>query len=573
MENKFFHDSKKYFFSTLATFLFFFLSMNHPLYSKMIKKFPDHIFGEIVVKISTSALNTGKRAQVLSSLQSALGEKSIINVRAFKTDSALHVIRLSGDQDVSLALAHLRKDSWVEFAEPNFIYRALDDGATNDPDFSKLWGMKNNGQADTTGQLGRVGADINVLPLWKSGIIGDHKTLVGVIDTGISWSHPDLIANLYLNAGESGDLAGNVKDDDVNGFIDDVHGWNFANDSNQSQDDNNHGSHCSGTIGATGNNGVGVVGVNWNVMLLPIKFLDESGSGTLEGAVNAINYGRKMKVRLLSNSWGGKGESKAMKEAIAQARDAGILFVAAAGNNSDDNNSIPVYPGSYPVENVVSVAAIDNQQKIATFSNWGKNTVHVAAPGVKILSTDKTDKYITYSGTSMATPHVAGVAALLWSANPTWTFTEIKNRLIETSEPIQSLRRKIISMGRVSAYNAFHNIKKAYPEPDESKWKEIPQTIESEHPYRDNTDQLFTLHQAGAKFMRVRFEKLEFESDNDFLTVETKEGDIVSFYTGTSHPSGATSDYIVGDTAVVHLVTDHSVTRYGFKVGHIEVID
>ncbi|MEK6580441.1 MAG: S8 family peptidase, partial [Bdellovibrionota bacterium] len=334
-------------------------------HSKTNKKISDHVSGEIVFKIRDSAMNVGTRASVLTKLQAALGDHSIVDIRLFKTDSSLHTVRLANDKDVPAALRQLLTDSSVEIAEPNYVYNMFEDGAPNDPDFGKLWGLKNMGQADSAGQLGKTGADINVLPLWKDGIVGDQKTLVAIIDTGVSWDHPDLMANLYTNKGESGDKSNNGKDDDGNGFIDDIHGWNFANNSNKSMDDHNHGSHCSGTIGAVGNNSKGVAGVNWNVSLLPIKFLTAEGSGSLEGAVNAINYARLMKAQIMSNSWGGGGQSELMKEAIVKAKDAGILFVAAAGNEKSNNDTKPTYPASYEVENVVAVAAIDNQEKLA----------------------------------------------------------------------------------------------------------------------------------------------------------------------------------------------------------------
>ncbi|NDD93079.1 hypothetical protein EBZ37_13485 [bacterium] len=259
-------------------------------------------------------------------------------------------------------------------------------------------------------------------------------------------------------------MATNGVDDDGNGFIDDVHGWNFAAKSSNSSDDQGHGSHCAGTIGGSGNNSIGVAGVNWQVTMMPVKFLDAQGGGTLQGAVEAINYARTMGAKIMSNSWGGGGASQALKEAIEKARDAGILFVAAAGNDGTDNDSRPVYPAAYPVENVLAVSAVDNQGGLADFSNFGKKTVHVAAPGVNVMSSTKGSSYRSLSGTSMACPHVSGVGALLLSINPSMSYSELKERIMKTSQPLASVRRKVVSRGMVSAYNAINNIREANPD-------------------------------------------------------------------------------------------------------------
>jgi subtilisin family serine protease len=383
----------------------------------------------------------------------------------------------------------------------------------------------------------------------------------------MDWDHPELADNLYTNAKE---VAGNGKDDDGNGFVDDIHGWNFSANTAVSRDDNKHGTHCSGTIGGKGNNSLGVAGVNWDVTILPVKFLDSAGSGTLENAVNAINYARMMKVNLMSNSWGGGGFSDALLKAIQDARDAGILFVVAAGNDARNDDDVPTYPASYQVDNIVAVAATDNQDKLATFSSFGPKTVHVAAPGVNVYSTTPNNQYAVLSGTSMATPHVAGIAALLYSIHPEWTYQEIKQRLITTSDPVSSLRRKVVAKGRVNAWNALNGIIPPSPDPDESLWHDVAMPIENTHNYPNNAKLDFPVHVAGAKYLRVHFENFSVESGYDHIQILDPTGLVIDDLSGKG--TDLTSEYYKGDTVTVRLTSDGSVTDFGFKIDKVQVI-
>jgi subtilisin family serine protease len=227
-------------------------------------------------------------------------------------------------------------------------------------------------------------------------------------------------------------------------------------------DDNGHGTHCAGVIGAEGDNSEGITGINWKVRIMPLKFLGRSGYGSTKAAIEAINYAIDRKkhgvnVRVISASWGSTRSSKALKDAIAAAGDAGILFVAAAGNNGTDNDKRPHYPSNYDLPNVISVAALDRADALTSFSNFGPKTVHIAAPGKDILSTWLNDEYREASGTSMATPQVSGVAALIIASNPKISVTKLRERLLNSVDKVDSLNGKVASGGRLNAAKALGN--------------------------------------------------------------------------------------------------------------------
>jgi subtilisin family serine protease/sugar lactone lactonase YvrE len=352
--------------------------------------------------------------------------------------------RLGKGETVSRALARLRARADVLYAEPN--YRVATQVVPNDGAFPQQWALRNIGQ---TG--GTPGADIRATSAWDV-TTGSPSVVVGIIDTGIDMTHPDLSANIYTNPGE---IPGNGIDDDHNGFIDDVHGWNFAYDTNNAADDFGHGTHVAGTISAAGNNVIGVAGVAWHVRLMPIKFLDASGSGTTADAVAAVEYATMMGVSLTNNSWGGGGFSQALLDAINAAGAKNVLFVASAGNSALNIDSSPVYPAGYDAPNIVSVAATDSSDRLASFSNYGPVGVDLGAPGVDILSTLPGASYGLLSGTSMAAPHVTGTAALLRSLAPDMDVATLRRRLMEKSDPIPALAGRVASGGRLNAFLAL----------------------------------------------------------------------------------------------------------------------
>ncbi|HEX2955370.1 MAG TPA: S8 family serine peptidase, partial [Chitinispirillaceae bacterium] len=358
-------------------------------------------------------------------------------MKGFTTRTLLKLkLYSSGKNAVLSAIQQISKDPNVEYAEPDYIVKAIN--TPDDKYFNQLYAMNNQGQ---TG--GTIDADIDAVEAWDSFTGNPDEILIGVIDTGIDYLHPDLTDNIWKNPGEVPD---NGIDDDGNGFIDDYYGWDFAYDDNNPDDQYGHGTHCSGTIAGKGNNGIGVAGVMWNARVMAIKFLDDFGSGTTSDAIDAVNYATTMNVQVTNNSWGGGGYSQALEEAIASSG----IFVAAAGNNGSDNDEWPEYPASYTLDNIISVAATDHNDSLAYFSCYGQNSVDLSAPGVDILSTLPNNNYEAWSGTSMATPHVTGAVALLWSNNPSLRSSDIKNAILQSVDKKPVLENKTVSGGRLN---------------------------------------------------------------------------------------------------------------------------
>ncbi len=391
-----------------------------------------------------------------------------VAARDLSVRAGLYVLELDGSVTVEEAVRRASIDPRVEYAEPNYLYYPTET-RPNDPNFSDMWGLFNPNCDDC--QNGNPRADIGAVAAWDI-TTGSENIVVGVIDSGADLTHPDLAPNAWVNPGE---IAGNGLDDDRNGYVDDINGWNFADDDNKLFNNASvdfHGTHVAGTIGAAGNNGLGVTGVAWKVRLMSLKFLGKkNGTGSTADAVAAIEYAidqrrRGVNLRVLNASWGGEGESLVLREAIVAAGNAGILVVCAAGNDASDTDITPEFPTSWSkdINTLISVAAINQTGWLADFSNFGRRTVDVAAPGYQILSVYPHDPqrapgggYTIANGTSMATPHVSGVAVLVWSTEPGLTPAEVKRRIVSTSEPTVMLSSGISSAGQVNAYNALTN--------------------------------------------------------------------------------------------------------------------
>jgi subtilisin family serine protease len=405
-----------------------------PMAQAQLTQSAEFVPNRVIVKLKPqNAL--GKVGNSQRTLQAAVNATTVKSLRLI--DAEVWETRGKSVEDV---IAQLQKDPRVEFAEPDYIVHASTT-TPNDPSFGQLWGM----------------AKIQAPQAWD--ITTGSNVLIGVIDSGVDYNHPDLAANIWTNPGESGGgKETNGVDDDNNGYIDDVHGYDFVNNDGDPMDDQFHGTHVAGTIAAVGNNGVGVVGVNWSARIMALKFLNASGSGSTSNAILAVQYATQMGAQLTNNSWGGGGYSQALYDAIQAAGAANSLFVAAAGNDAVDNDIFLEYPGSYDLDNIISVAATDENDLKASFSNYGATTVDLGAPGVNILSTYPTahaqGPYHSISGTSMASPHVAGVAALIWSLHPTFSFDDVKAIILSSVDPVASMSGITVSGGRLNAYNA-----------------------------------------------------------------------------------------------------------------------
>lgn len=415
--------------------------------------------GQLLIKLKTVTIKSRISDDILASVEGTIvediktGAMQLANAR--KGGNTGDLILVDSKLGTMAAIEKLKSMPEVEYAEPNWIYQHF--ATSNDPYFTNnsLWGMSAGGN-----QFGSQAATA-----WANNKTGSATVYVGIIDEGYMYTHEDLAANAGVNPGE---IAGNGVDDDGNGLVDDVYGWDFAGNNSSLFDGtaDDHGTHVAGTIGGVGGNGKGVAGVVWNVKLMGAKFLGSQG-GSLVNAIKAVDYFTDLKQRhginiiATNNSWGGGGYSQALKDAIDRANVAGILFIAAAGNSGTNNDVTASYPSSYNSQNVIAVASITSSGGLSSFSQFGATTVDIGAPGSGIWSSVPVASgkgknatvgsgYASYNGTSMATPHVSGAAALYASINPNATAAQIKAALLNSATPTASLAGKTVTGGRLN---------------------------------------------------------------------------------------------------------------------------
>jgi subtilisin family serine protease len=422
------------------------LTLPGSVYSKDFGK-PGYVPGEILVKfrsgVSKSSRNTA---------HSAHGSELVRRFKRFQIDH----VKIPDGESVEEAIAAYGLQADVEYAEPNYYRHAT--ATPNDPSFGNLWGLDK----------------IQCPAAWDTQT-GNPNVVVAVVDSGAALDHEDLLDNIWQNTVEV--LGDNGVDDDGNGKIDDYYGWDFIGwipgtydppqyepeGDNDPDDDHyrSHGTHVSGTIGAVGGNAIGISGVNWQASVMVLKILDENGNGYVSNEIEAIEYAIENGAQIINASFSGEGSSTSEYNALWQAGNAGILVVAAAGNDGRNHDFMPVYPSGYDLPNIISVGATDPNDVLASFSNYGAMSVDVAAPGVGIYSTEAGDTYRYLSGTSMATPHVSGLAALIWAENPGITYIEVKDRILNGVDVIQGLMGNVLMAGRINANKSINPLAKA----------------------------------------------------------------------------------------------------------------
>ena len=375
-------------------------------------------------------LNGGTSLARLNGLVAAEGAENVAeDLLLVKTEEATSAAEVAGRFPAGT----------VAYVEPDSLVFA--DVAMNDPDLAKQWAHEVVHSAEAW--------DLNA---------GSENVIVAILDSGVDYDHPDLAANMWKNPGE---IEENGIDDDGDGYVDDVYGWNFVADNNRplADDKSTHGTHVAGTVGAVGGNGVGIAGHSPRVKLMALKFLGSNGSGFKSDAIRGIDYAIRHGAKIINNSWGSSERSQALSDAIERARAAGVLFVAAAGNAGLSNDRFAHYPSNYPHDNVVRVAASDKSDRLASFSNYGTKSVDLAAPGLNIYSTRSGGRYLTLSGTSMATPLVSGVLATMLAERPDLHYTQLIGALLQSVDAVPALKGKVMSGGRVNAYQALNLVK------------------------------------------------------------------------------------------------------------------
>ena len=347
------------------------------------------------------------------------------------------LVQVNSPSQRASAIKTLTRNRSVLYAEVNATIQATAI-MPNDPGFYKQTGLDNP-----------AGVDIRATTAWET-TQGSSATIVAVIDSGLDLTHPEFAGRVWVNEAEANGVPG--RDDDGDGLVDDVNGWNYLNNNAYVQDDNGHGTHVTGIIAASGNNGVGLAGINWNTRIMPLKFIGSDGNGSVDDAIKAIYYAVDHVPRVINASWGGNDKIRALTDAIQYANNHNVVFVTAAGNESVNNGVFRSYPANDRLPNVISVAAVDSNGALASFSNYGVTTVDIAAPGVNIRSTVP-GGYATYSGTSMAAPFVTGVVSLLVGMHPELKASQLVQRVLNAARPLPGLQNKVITGGIVDAAN------------------------------------------------------------------------------------------------------------------------
>lgn len=409
---------------------------------------PEFVPGEIIVKLKGSAKTMKSQAFIGKSVSeqsmTLKGSWSGLNMHHFKLNSA---------NEMKAKLAELKADPDVEYAEPNYILRLSPTKAGAEGSMSMEEARSTVGASSTYGAMAQTGAPIQLANAWGAETSGKTPPIVAIIDTGVDYNHEIFTGSgsIWTNTRE---IAGNGIDDDSNGYVDDVRGWNFVANSNSPLDDDNHGTHVAGIVLGSTQDILAFPLAAAKIRIMPLKFLDGMGVGTTSDAVKAIYYAVNNGASVINNSWGGGGYSNSLVDAVAYAYAKRVVFVAAAGNSALNNDVTPTYPASYSIPGIISVAATTDSDGLASYSNYGAQTVHLGSPGSSIWSSLPNQSYGRSSGTSMATPFVAGIAAMMVRENPLLSAFQIKDLIMKSTQSIASLQTKTVTKGRLNAYNS-----------------------------------------------------------------------------------------------------------------------
>lgn len=581
---------------------------------------PAFVEGELILTFERS-----KGADV-AALVAERAQGHIAGIIADGPDKMVAKVQLTGALGAEKAAEILANLPGIRSAEPNWIVtkQVTATATSNDPSYTggQLWGM----YGDQTSPANNFGSQAG--EAWATGKIGSMKVATAVIDSGVDYTHPDLYLNIFLNQGEiptafrsaltdtdndgiitfrdlnaaansafvtdvnangridGGDLLNdsrweNGNDQDGNGYVDDLIGWDFQNGDNDPMDDDDHGTHVAGTIAAMGGNGVGVAGVAWQTQVVPLKFLGPTG-GTTANGIRAIDYFTTTRTSnpgvdfvATNNSWGGGGFSQALLDSIVRGAQADILFVAAAGNGGsdgrgDNNDSLANYPSNYSTvagagyEAVIAVAALTSTGALAGYSNFGRTTVDLAAPGSGVLSTVPGGGYATFSGTSMATPHVSGAIALFAAANGGASAAAIRSELLGSTAATTSVSTNTVTGGRLDVTN-FLDVTTPTPTPTPTVTNIYGTTGSDTVRGTTGNDKIWGVPATGTSIGRGTIDQLFGNGGNDTFVLGDSRG---VFYNDGNSTSAGTSDYaLIRDFNAGDLIQLSSAGRYFLQSG------
>ncbi len=414
----------------------------------------DYVEGQVIVKLQPGLNAASLVADYGAKLER---EFQLPPAMAEKIGGRLLVMDLPSDLSTEEAMISLKSDQRVALAVPNHLVRSFgceqetppEEPPEQEPYPNDLhpdqWGLFNEGQTE-----GTPGVDISIHEAWEITTGSRSGPVIAIVDSGIDYGHPELAPNLWHNSGESPDGA----DTDGNGYVDDLHGVNFLDGSGDPSDDSGHGTHIASIIAAEGNNGQGMAGINWQAQIMPLKFLESSGRGSIANAISAIAYAESQEARLVVNGWGSEVQNQALFEVIEASQ---AMHICASGNDGYDNDIRPVHPASFPLDNIIAVAATDHNDEFTRFSNNGETSVDLSAPGRKVYSLSLDDEYKLLGGTSTAAAHVAGVAGLILTKYPELDNESLRTRLLSGVDPLPKRADRVVTGGRLNAAKALED--------------------------------------------------------------------------------------------------------------------